>query len=124
MEKATEQGVQSILKQISVLRQRRSRIENFRALADRPEWRDLRDALLDYKEQHVKAIDNYVEYRVDLEPVEIVSSIRRHQGCRDAFQSVLNQVERPQEEIDRINIRLEDLERELSSKQQELETFK
>jgi predicted nucleic acid-binding Zn-ribbon protein len=124
MIKATEDAAQKILDRVGVLRQRLSRVERLRSLKDRKEWEDLRDLLVDLHDQHVKAVTNYVEYRTDLEPVEMVSCIRRHQGCRDAFQSVLDLVERPQEETDRLRHTIEDLEKSLDDKKAELDTFK
>lgn len=124
MQKATDEGVQKILDRIGVLRQRLARIERLRALNDREEWKDLRDLLVDLKSMHDRAIENVVEYRTDMEPVELVSTMRRHQGCRDAFKSVLDLVERPQQETDRLRNTISDLEKELEDKKAELETFK
>lgn len=124
MEKATEKGAQQILDRIGTLRHRLARLERLRALKDRKEWQDLRDLLVDLKEMHERAVKNVVEYRTDLEPAELVTTLRRHQGCRDAFESVLALVERPQEEADRLRNTLTDLEKELADKKAELETFK
>lgn len=124
MIKATDEAVQKALDRVGVLRQRLTRVERLRSLKDRKEWKDLRDLLVDLKEMHVRAVENVVEYRTDLEPVELVSTMRRHQGCRDAFSSVLDLVERPQEEIDRLRHTIEDLEKSLAEKKAELDTFK
>ena len=124
MIKATEDGAQELLDRIGVFRQRLARVERLRSLKDRKEWRDLRDLLVDLHAQHVKAVTTYVEHRIDLEPVELVSCMRRHQGCRDAFQSVLDLVEHPQEETDRLRNTINDLEKSLAEKKAELETFK
>ena len=124
MIKATEDAAQKMLERIGVMRQRLARVERLRSLKDRKEWKDLRDLLVDLKEMHVRSVENVVEYRTDLEPVELVSTMRRHQGCRDAFQSVLDLVERPQEETDRLRNVIADLEKSLADKKEELETFK
>lgn len=124
MIKATSEGVQETLDRIGTFRARLARIERLRALKDRKEWKDLRDLLVDLKQMHVNAVESVVEYRADLEPVELVSTLRRHQGCRDAFDAVLKLVERPQEETDRLRIAIEDLEKSLADKKAELETFK
>lgn len=124
MEKATEQGAKQLLDRIGVLRERLARIGRLKSLKDRKEWDDLRTLLIDLQSMHERAIENYVEYRTDIEPVELVSCVRRHQGCRDAFKSVLSIVERPQEESDRLRISIENCEKELEMKREEIDTFK
>jgi len=124
MEKATQESVNKTLEQIGSLRQRLARIERLSAIQEYKEWRDLRDLLIDLKKMHERSVEALVEYRTDLEPVELVSNMRRHQGCRDAFEAVLNLVERPQEEKDRLKNRIDSLEKEIESKKEELEAFK
>lgn len=121
--KPTEDGLQKTLDRIAALRQRLARVDRLRGLGAREEWKDLRDLLMELKGMHARAVEQTVEGLSYLEPVELVSIVRRHQGCRDAFSAVLELIERPQEEAERLRVSIEDLEREVSQKKTELSAY-
>lgn len=123
MEKATQAGVDKIADRIGLMRARLATVTSLRELEDRKEWRPLRDLLLDFQKTHTSMAEHMAESVAVLSDEAERLKLAKHQAIRDTYQAILDLVERPQQEVDKLKAHIEDLEAELKTKRDELAAF-
>lgn len=123
MEKPTAEGVSRLANRIGTLRQRLARIEKIARLKDYEEWQSLKPLLDDMRSMHGKAVEYLVENGEEVDDHEFVKKLRIHQSARDSFKWLMDLIEKPKDEADKLKVNISELESILVEKQSEMEQF-
>lgn len=118
--KPTDEGVNQIVSELSELKARLKNIEDLAEVKDRRFWPPLKATIEDLKDKHNKTFMGYAEYGQSIEPEMRARKMDTALANRDSLAWVIELVERPRSEADKLRRRIHDLEVELKTKREEL----
>lgn len=123
IEKPTQAGVDHLIDRLSVLRDRLRRVEKIHKYKRTDHWDSLKDLLVDMREMHQRDLTTTIEYRPDLDDHERMNLVRRHQDSREIFAWIVDLVEKPDNEANKLRDTITALEKSLAEKRSEIAAF-
>jgi ABC-type Zn2+ transport system substrate-binding protein/surface adhesin len=121
--KPTSAAVDRLVDRISHLKRRLGRVRAIAVLKDHEAWPELKGLLEDVKDMHDRGVKAVVEFGDHLDDRDRCRQIDQNRASRDAFAWVVQLVEQPEDEADKLAANLKDLEGELAEARATIQEF-
>lgn len=122
-EKPSQNAVDRMIDRLSHLKSRHRRVTAISRIKNIEEWPDLKALLQDFINQHDKSFKGFSEYGQHLDDHERVKGMDHALIHKEDFEYIIQLIEKPEDEAIKLSDSIEEIERDIASKREELKEF-